>query len=96
MLTCSFHRHRRIHEPRADGEIGGYSDEDLENEEHEFGALEEESPNQAHTYLPSSLSNVTSIPGGVSMSLGGPMSGPGLTMAAPSQLIQQQMLQGQM
>lgn len=94
----SLGRHRRIHEPRAEGEIGGYSDEDLENDEHEFGVLDEESPNQSHTYLPSSLSNVTTMSGsGVSMSLGGPMAVPGMTMAAPSQLIQaQHMLSGQM
>ena len=89
-------RHRRIHEPRADGEIGGYSDEDLENDEHDFGGLDEESPNQNHTYLPSSLSNVTSMSGGgVNLSMGGTMSGPGMAMA-PSQLIQAQMLQQQM
>ncbi|MCJ1472861.1 homeodomain transcription factor ste12 [Lambiella insularis] len=85
-------RHRRIHEPRADGEgeVGGYSDEDLENEENEFGSLEDDSPHQENTYIPSGLSHVTSMPsGGLSMA--------GMTMAAPSQLIQaQHMLQGQM
>ncbi|KAL8926786.1 MAG: hypothetical protein Q9172_001662 [Xanthocarpia lactea] len=44
-------RHRRTHEARPDGEIGGYSDEELEIEENEFGAVEEESPQSHHTYL---------------------------------------------
>ncbi|MCJ1306913.1 homeodomain transcription factor ste12 [Agyrium rufum] len=88
-------RHRRIHEPRSDGEVGGYSDEDVEAEENEFGSLEDEtSPRQDHTYIPSSLSNVTSMPnGGMNMM----SAGQGMQMAAPSQLIHaQQLLHGQM
>jgi hypothetical protein len=94
MLTSS--RHRRIHEPRADGEVGGYDDEDLENDETDFGHLDEGSPRPEHGYLPNGLAHVTSMPnGGVSLSsMGGPMSV--MTMAAPSQLIQAHMLQGQM
>ena len=91
-------RHRRIHEPRADGEVGNYEEEELEAEENEFGNVEEESPRQAEPrYVPSALSNVTSMPtGAVSMSMMG-SHGPSMPMAAPSQLIsaQQQMLQSQ-
>lgn len=98
-MLISFHRHRRIHEPRADGEVGevgGYEEED-ENDENEFGNVEEDSPRHDHTYLPSGLSHVTSMAhGGVALSMGGHMPG-GMTMAAPSQLIQaQHLLQGQM
>lgn len=95
-------RHRRIHEPRADGEIGGYSDDDLENEEQEFGEMNEDSPPQENNYLPAGLSNVAGMGpngnGSMTMPIGRPISGPGMPMAAPSQLIQaqQHMLQGQM
>jgi len=97
-ITDNSPRHRRIHEPRADGEVGGYTDEDEENEEHEFGVLEEDSPGQENSYMPSNLSNVSSMStGGMNLTMGGPLSGPGMTMAAPSQLIQaQHLLQGQM
>ena len=78
--------------------MGGYSDEDLENEEHEFGGLEEDSPVQESSYLPNGLSGVTSMPnGGAAMTLGGQMSAPSMAMAAPSQLMQtQHLLHGQM
>ena len=83
------------------GEIGDYVDEDEHDdehdEEHEFGVLEEDSPRQDTSYLSSGLSNVTSMAsGGMSMGMGGPLTG-GMAMAAPSQLIQaQHLLQGQM
>jgi hypothetical protein len=96
--TDTYCRHRRIHEPRADGEEVGYTEEDEENEEHEFGVLEDEvSNNQDHSYLQTALSNVAGLSTNSMMSMGGPMGGPGMTLAAPSQLIQaQHLLQGQM
>ena len=85
-MTDSCYRHRRIHEPRADGEVGNFEEDELENEEHEFGNIEEDSPRQEQNYLSS---------GGISLSM--MTNNPGITMSAPSQLIQaqQQMLQGQ-
>lgn len=50
-------RHRRTHEARPDGEVGSYSDEELEIEENEFGAVEEESPQSHHNYLHDSVSH---------------------------------------
>ena len=97
-LWLTVDRHRRIHEPRADGEVGSYEDEELEAEENEFGNIEVESPQPTETrYVPSGLSQVTSIPTNpVSMSMVGTHA-PSMPMAAPSQLIsaQQQMLQSQ-
>lgn len=93
-------RHRRIHEPRADGEVANFDDEELENEEHEFGHIEEDSPahSEPSRYVPSGLSNVTSTPTTASsMSMVNAAQVPNLPMAAPSQLIaQQQMLQTSM
>lgn len=50
-------QHRRTHEARPDGEIGNYSEEELENDENEFGGLEDESPppEQQHHYIPSAM-----------------------------------------
>ena len=91
-------RHRRIHEPRADGEVPNIEEEDLENEEREFGDVDEPSPQEEQGYLPGGIPHTSPMAtGGVNMSM---MSGQhqGLGMAAPSQLIQaqQQMLHGQM
>lgn len=91
-------RHRRIHEPRADGEVPNIEEEELENEEREFGDVDEASPREEQGYLPGNMSGASPMAtGGVNMSM---MSGQhqGMGMAAPSQLIQaqQQLLQGQM
>lgn len=80
----TLHRHRRTHEPRADGELGSYSDDDLENEENEFGALDEDSPPPDHSYLSGAMPTASSL----AMSMGMPGTG----MAAPSQLISAQHL----
>ncbi|KAI4131136.1 MAG: hypothetical protein LQ347_003102 [Umbilicaria vellea] len=77
-------RHRRTHEPRADGELGSYSDEDLENEENDFGALDEDSPPADHSYLSGAMPTASSL--ALSMGM------PGTGMAAPSQLISAQHL----
>ena len=89
-------RHRRIHEPRADGEITNIEEEDLENEEREFGDIREDSPHEEHQYLPGGITGTSSLSNGVNMSMMNGQSRMG--MAAPSQLIQaqQQMLQGHM
>ncbi|KAL9101720.1 MAG: hypothetical protein Q9163_003042 [Psora crenata] len=53
-------QHRRTHEARLDGEIGGYTDDDLEAEENEFGTLDEESPPPPHhNYMPSPMTSIT-------------------------------------
>lgn len=90
-LACSFLikiRHRRIHEARPEGEeYGSFSEDELENEENEYGSLEEVSPPAEQNFMQSTMASVTSIPVS-SMGLGGTM------MAAPSQLISaQHMLQ---
>ena len=96
-------RHRRTHEARADGEMGSYSDDDLEIEENEFGAIEEESPQSHSTYLqdpmssglPSSLSNGMSTggmsSGAMSNMVSNSMRLPG-GMSAPNQLMSSQQL----
>ena len=54
---CS--RHRRTHEARPDGEMGTYTDDDLEAEENEFGALDDESPPPPdHGYMQAPMSNM--------------------------------------
>ena len=53
-------RHRRTHEARPDGEIGGYTDDDLEAEENEFGTLDEESPPPSEqNYMQNTMTNMT-------------------------------------
>ena len=91
-----FPRHRRIHEPRADGEVPNIDEEDLENEEREFGDVDEASPQEEQGYLPHTAPPMVAA-GGVNMSMMRNQH-QGMSMAAPSQLIQaqQQMLQGQM
>lgn len=65
--------------------MGSYSDEDLENEENEFGALGEDSPPADHSYLSGAMPTASSL----ALSMGGL---PGTGMAAPSQLISAQHL----
>ncbi|KAL8710986.1 MAG: hypothetical protein Q9220_004585 [cf. Caloplaca sp. 1 TL-2023] len=95
-------QHRRTHEGRPDGEVGSYSDEELELEENEFGAVEEESPQAHHNYLQDSMSHSiasnmsnnmatmsnmsNSMPNGMSHMVSNSMRMPG-SMAAPSQLL---------
>ncbi|KAL8636803.1 MAG: hypothetical protein Q9228_005844 [Teloschistes exilis] len=89
-------QHRRTHEARPDGEVGSYSDEELEMDENEFGAVEEEEPQPQHHYLhdpmPHHLSSSMStsmsngIPSGMSHMVSNSMRMPG-SMAAPSQLM---------
>lgn len=81
-------RHRRTHEAHPDGgEIGNrYSDEDLELEENDFGALEEESPppEQHNNYIPSSMATMAPI----SMRMQGGMPTPS-QMISTNHLLQQ-------
>ncbi|KAL9021068.1 MAG: hypothetical protein Q9185_001736 [Variospora sp. 1 TL-2023] len=81
-------QHRRTHEARPDGEAGNYSDEELEIEENEFGAVEEESPQPHHNYLQDSMSHGMShgISSGMSHMVSASMRMPG-SMAAPNQLM---------
>ncbi|KAL9601716.1 MAG: hypothetical protein Q9219_002327 [cf. Caloplaca sp. 3 TL-2023] len=89
-------RHRRTHEARPDGEVGSYSDEELEIEENEFGAVEEESPQSHHNYLPdtvphgmnNNMSNNMAHMVSTSMRMPGVMAGPNQLMSS-HQLIQQ-------
>ncbi|KAL9108914.1 MAG: hypothetical protein Q9227_006310 [Pyrenula ochraceoflavens] len=103
-------RHRRTHETStADGQPApSFSDDELENEENEFGSLGEESPPEEHYGLPMStmsmamsMSGPTSIPQNVTSMPA--MTSSGMTMghaayAMPmegshSQMIQPQLLQ---
>ena len=101
-------RHRRIHEARPDGEeFGSYSDEELENDENEYGSLEEVSPPAEHNYMQSNIqSNIqsnlqsnlqTSLQNTMANVTSIPVSSMGMggtMMATPSQLISaQHMLQ---
>ncbi|KAL8942085.1 MAG: hypothetical protein Q9216_001851 [Gyalolechia sp. 2 TL-2023] len=85
-------QHRRTHEARPDGELGSYSDEELELEENEFGAVEEESPQSHHNYLhdPVSHSMTNNMQHGMSNGMAHMVSTsmrmPGV-MAAPNQLM---------
>lgn len=59
-MTDSFSRHRRTHEARPDGEVGNYSEDDLEAEENEFGTLDDESPPPPdHSYMHNAMNNMT-------------------------------------
>lgn len=82
-------QHRRTHEARPDGEVGNYSEEDLEIEEQEFGALEDDSssPDQ-HPYIPSGMPMMSTGPMRNAMHAGG-MAAPSQLMAAPPMLQQQ-------
>jgi transcription factor STE12 len=74
-------RHRRTHEPRADGEpLSDYQEDDLEGEEDHLHSLEEDSPESGHDYL--SLSHH----GGSLSDMPGPVLGM-TSMAPPQQLM---------
>jgi transcription factor STE12 len=85
-------RHRRTHESQQDGQPQHQplSDEDLENEENEFGSLDEDSPApESHTFVPHgvvTMGAVTSIPESMTLQTSMP------TMVAPH-LITPQFLQ---
>ena len=84
-------RHRRTHEAQADGQpFGGYSDEDFEAEENEFGSLEEDSSPSEHGYMTQSMTNITSMPLSNSNLGMGSMAPP--QMIHPSQMMLQQRL----
>jgi transcription factor STE12 len=74
-------RHRRTHEPRADGEpLSDYQEDDLEGEEDHLHSLGEDSPESGNDYL--SLSHH-----GASLSdMPGPVLGM-TSMAPPQQLM---------
>lgn len=84
-MTNAPRRHRRTHEGRGEGEQQTYSEEELEMEENEFGAVDEESPPPADpsNYLPHAMH--TMAPASMRMS--------GLpSMAAPNHLMSNQHL----
>lgn len=83
-------QHRRTHDARPEGEVGSYSEEELEIEEQEFGQLEDESPPpDQSTYLANSMPMMSTAPMGNAMHAGG-MAAPSQLMAAPQMLQQQQ------
>lgn len=79
-------RHRRTHEARPEGEQQTYSEEELEMEENEFGALDDESPPPSDhgNYLPQSMHTMAPT----SMRMGGMASG----MMPPNQMMSNQHL----
>lgn len=108
-LTCSLYRHRRTHETSTDGQPApNFSDEDLENEENEFGSVEEDSPPESGSFsLPvssmgtsmggiTSMPHVTSMPASMSMSMP-PSMPPSMSgmqgHGGPGGMIQPQLLQ---
>ena len=91
MLT--YYRHRRTHEAQQDGQphSGSYSEEDLENDENDFGSAGElSSPDEP--MHPASM--------GMSMNVPAPSTLVGMqhhyNQPPPSQMVQPQMLQQQM
>lgn len=89
-------RHRRTHEARPDGEIGTYTDDDLEAEENEFGTLDDESPppSSEHSYMQSAMSNMTA--NAMRMPAQGMSAGHGHAGMPPPMMAQHQLLQQQM
>ena len=79
-------RHRRTHEARPDGEQQTYSEEELEMEENEFGALDEESPppSDPSNYLPQPMHTMAPA----SMRMGGLAT----SMMPPNQMMPNQHL----
>lgn len=94
MLTFSNFRHRRIHEPRADGDITNIDEDD---EEREFGDIPEDSPREERSFLPQSIQTHSPISthGLHHMGLMN-VTHTSMSMTAPSQMIHphQQILQG--
>jgi transcription factor STE12 len=73
-------RHRRTHEPRADGEpLSSFDEDELEGEDENLHSLGDESPESIHDYL----SGIPNIPASLSDM---PLS-MGTTMGPPQQLI---------
>ena len=73
-------------------------EEDLENEEREFGDVDEASPSDEHGVLPGVVPTASPMAaGGMSMSMMTNQHHQAMSMAAPSQLLhaQQHLLQGQ-
>jgi transcription factor STE12 len=74
-------RHRRTHEQQQNGEPVSFSEEEVENDEDQLGALEEESPESEHAFLnlPSTASDMptpmTSMSTGTSNMNGASMNG---------------------
>lgn len=60
-----FCRHRRTHEPRADGEpLSDYQEEDLEGDEDHLQSLEDDlSPESGNDYLSGLSHSINDIPG---------------------------------
>ena len=91
MLT-DYSRHRRTHEARPEGDVGSFSEEELEIEEQEFGAVEDESPSpDQNTYIANGMPmlSATSTSLRNTMHTGGMATAPSQLMAAPAMLQQQ-------
>ena len=90
-MLIGYIRHRRTHEARPDGEVGTFSEEELDIEEQEeFGTVEEESPSpDQNTYIANGMPmlSTTTTPLRNSMHAGG-MAAPSQLMAAPAMLQQ--------
>ncbi|KAL9124231.1 MAG: hypothetical protein Q9217_006421 [Psora testacea] len=82
-------QHRRTHEARPEGEIGGYTDDDLEAEENEFGTLDEESPPPSEHYMQNTITNMTAS----AMRMPATGMGPGQSMGPPMMNTQQMLPQ---
>lgn len=88
-MLIGYTRHRRTHEARPDGEVGSFSEEELEIEEQEFGAVEDESPSpEQNTYIANGMPMLPTTPLRNGMHAGG-MAAPSQLMAAPTMLPQQ-------
>lgn len=61
-IANHFVRHKRTHEQQQNGEpIVDFSEEDFENDEHNIGELDQESPESEHAYLSGPMSIPTSL-----------------------------------
>ena len=88
-MLIGYTRHRRTHEARPDGEVGSFSEEELEIEEQDFGAVEDESPSpDQNTYIANGVPIMSTTPLRNTMHAGG-MAAPSQLMAAPAMLQQQ-------
>lgn len=91
-MLISYPRHRRTHEARPDGEVGSFSEEELDIEEQEeFGTVEESPSPDQNTYIANGIpmlsTTTTTTPLRNSMHAGG-MAAPSQLMAAPAMLQQ--------